>query len=269
MKFRFLFAVLTVALLVPMGAFAQEEEEYERGELAQIITWRIQPDHAMAYEAAIKKIVEAATAAELGPERGWMFFNDLYTYTLVFPVESFGYFDDPEQWMRSFEGTAGEELRKEAFAEFANINSTTLMDNMSEEKADLSYAPATEMNMEDMKFVHVDHVWAKSGKNEEFGEVTKEMFEFFGEIEIAYPTMGHESHFGDGRMTFVTPFDSKANFYGPKGLDYALESHEAGERWGELLTKWAAVIDRMEHADMAFRPDMTYMPATPEQQAAN
>ncbi len=65
MKSGIVSAALVVALAGPTVALAQQEEEYQRGDLVEIFTWEIQPDHAMAFEATIEKIVKAATAADL------------------------------------------------------------------------------------------------------------------------------------------------------------------------------------------------------------
>lgn len=264
MKSRIVSALMVAALAAPTMALAQEEQEYQRGELVEVFTWEIQPDQAMAFEAAVEKIVEAAKVADLADYK-WSFWNDVYTYTLVYPVGNFAYFDDPEQWMRPIMGTPGEEMLTEAFAAFDDINSRVVAQEIAEHKMDWSYEPEAAEMMEP-GYVHVDEFWVRGGKDDEFDEVVKEFMAFFKEMGYAYSVYGHEMHFGDaGRAVFVTTIDDLGAYYGPKGIEVAIEANDAGERWEELLGKLAGVVNRHSHGNMAFMPNMTYWPEEQQQ----
>lgn len=260
-------ALMAAALLAPASARAQEGEEYQRGDLAQVTTWEVQPDQAEAWEGAMKKFVAAAEQANLGQEHGWWFWNDLYTYTLVFPVSSFAYFDAPQQWMQAFEGTAGKGLMEEAMAEAAAVDARVISDAIAEEVPAWGYQPAAEFDMATAKFAHVDVAWMKPGKDEQFAEAMEAWAELAKVIDYPYPYVTHRMHFGDGETLFVTFFDSKSDFYGAKSFDALVAAKGAGEQMMELLAKWNAAVARAQHYDIAARPELSYWPA--EEMASN
>ena len=136
---RALTVLIVAGFALPTAVNAQEQQE--KGEMAQIIQWKVQPDQAMEFEAGIGGIVEAAEAAGLADYR-WLFWNDLYTYTLVFPVADMAYFNDPDQWMRGIFGTAGEETLTAAFETLGPIQSDVILNQIVEEDASISYWPA-------------------------------------------------------------------------------------------------------------------------------
>lgn len=259
MKARLILGVLlTAALAAAPGALAQEEDS--EGRVVQVQTWNVEPSDAARFEAAIEKVVEAAGQAGLTRDYGWSFYNELFTYTLVYPVENMAYFDDPDQWMRQFQGTPGEETLNAAFAEFDYVSSKVVANEIAEHLTEWTYEPAGSDG--DYGYAHVDEFWVKSGMDDEFGELVKEFMAFFKEIGYTYPIYGHRVRFGDsGRRVFVTVFDSKEAFYGSRSLDNLIEMKGAGEQWGGLLERFAKVITAAKHSDTEYQPHLSYWPA--------
>lgn len=260
MKSRLIVGALLLPLLVPLTGAAQEGSE--RGQLFWVETIEVQPSDAMGYEAVVAKVVKAAGEAGLSTDYKWAFWRDLYTYTLVFPISNFAYWDDPNQWERQFEGTPGEQALEDAFAEFSTLNARTVSSEVIEEVADWSYAPAAAV-ADELNLAHVDELWIKPGKQQEFGELIEEFGAFFGEVGYRYPVDGHRVHFGDtGRAIFVTFYDSKEAYYGANSLDRLIAEKGAGEKWGDLLERLSAVMVGMEHGDAEMQAGMTYWPSS-------
>ncbi len=248
---------LLAFLLTPAAALAQES--YERGEMLFIETVKVMPKDAQAYEATIAKVVEAAELAKMSADYKWAFMNDGFTYTLVYPFNKMAYWDDPQQWMRAFQGTAGEAKLNEAFAEFSNLSMRTVAAEVVEHVKDWSYSPA--MEMDDSYLAHVEEFWVMSGKQEQFNEITKEIMAFFKELGYPYAIAGHRTLFGDtDRVTFVIWFNDRGMFYGANSVEKLVEKQGMGEKWGALMGKLSQVVVDHDHGDMDFKPNMSYWP---------
>ncbi len=268
MKNRLIPLALMFGLVVPATVLGQTDD-YERGQLYQVSTREVLPAHAEAYESIIEKVVEAAKKGNIGVGYRWAFWSKGSTYTLVYPVANYAYFDTPDQFMRAFEGTEGEALMQEAFAEFENIARTVLMDEISELKAEWSYEPESGgVTTENLKFGHIDEIWLKSGTDEEFAELNKEWLSLFKDINYPYAYDGHEVHFGDsGRVVYVTFIDDLAEYYGVNDMMALVEAAGATERMEALDARFNAIAERWDHYNMSFMPNMTYWPT--EEMASN
>lgn len=263
MKFRFISAFLVAALALPVAALAQEHEQGAHKKLVQVITWQVQPDQMDEWEAAIKQIVEAAQAANVSEDYGWSFYSSTSNYTLVYPIANYAYFDDPMQWMRQFEGTEGDAKLKTAMASINSIDHRVINEEIAEHKLDWSYMPGDdfEQKLAEHKFTHIDEFWVRPGKSEEFGEVIKEYVAFFAEIGYGYPILGHEMKFGQsGRAVFVTVVDDLSDFYGASSFQQTAINANATDRMEALWAKLTPTIDKWEHGDETYRPELTYWP---------
>jgi hypothetical protein len=260
MRTRAILLPLFLGLLLPSALRAQSDNE-QRGDLLYIETVKVSPADAAAYEAGIAKVVKAAELAELGEGFKWAFMNDMFTYTLVYPFGDFAYWDDRDQWMRQFGDTPGEAMLKEAFGELSDLSTRVVAAEVVEHVKDWSYEP--KKSRPDATKAHIDVFWVKSGKGEEFSELTKDVMAFFGEIGYVYPVAGHRVHFGDtDRRVFVIWYDDAAGFYGANSLETLVEKKGAGERWGKLMARMATLIVDADHGDSELKPGMTYWPVS-------
>ncbi|UCF21477.1 MAG: hypothetical protein JSU87_08860 [Gemmatimonadota bacterium] len=245
-------------LALPVAGLSQEGEGYEYGQLSQVSTWEVDPAEAAAFETAVKKVAEAAAMAKT-PYR-WAFWQNGSRYTLVFPVGSFGYFDDPMQFMRSFMGTEGEAKMQEAMASFEVLHIHTVAEEMAEMKADWSYEPEG-YDMHSTKYGHFDVMWLKPGSEEKFDELNKEWVGFFKDLGYPYPYHAHEIHFGDsGRVVYVTFTDDLSAYYGENSLMKLIEAKGMGERWQKMDELFGGTVHRWEHYEETLRMDLSYWP---------
>ncbi|UCC84353.1 MAG: hypothetical protein JSW46_05325 [Gemmatimonadota bacterium] len=258
MTSRIISFALAVALAAPLTALAQEGQGYERGQLLQVTTFSVDPADGPKFEAAVKQIAEAAGKANT-PYR-WAFLQDGSQYTFVYPVDSYGYFDDPAQFERSFAGSEGEAQMQEAMASFATMNFKVLAQEIVEEKAAWSYE-VEGWDPTSMTAVHMDVMWLKPGAASEFDALNEEWSAFFGQIDYPYPYTGHEVHFGDtGRVVYVTFVDDLSTYYGANNLEKMIETKGMSASWQELTGRIDMTISRWEHNNAIYRPDMSYWP---------
>lgn len=261
---KFLSALLIAALALPVAALAQEaEHEMKDSSLVQVMTWKVAPDQTDEWEAAIKQIVSAAQAANLGHEYGWTFYSKNNDYTLIYPVSSFAYFDDPMQWIRQFEGTEGNEPLQAAMASINSIDHRVISEQIAVHKMDWTYMPGDfadfQQKIDDHKYVEVLEFSIRPGKSEEFSGIVKEYMTFFKEIGYPYPIMGHDTKFGQsGRAVFVTVIDDLSDFYGANSFEQTVANANATERMQELWAKFTPTIDDWEQTIMVHRPELQY-----------
>lgn len=251
-------ALLVLAAAFPVTLAAQEGEEgYERGQLYSVTTWEVLPAHAMKWEEAIKQVVAAAREAD--SPYNWYFWQEGSKYTIVFPVGNFAYFDDPEQWMRSIEGTPGEPLMQEAMAAFPTIDATVVSDELVEEKPEWSYG-VEGWGPDRIKYGVIFVVWPRTGMNEEFAQLNKDWVAFNDELGYPYPYTAHEVHFGaaTSRTVYVTYVDDLSEFYGENNTMKMIEAHDMGEQWEPLIGRFMEVAERFEEHTIMFRPDLSY-----------
>lgn len=250
----------TLALLVGLAAPAAllAQEGAERGQLYEVSTWEIDPADAAAFEATVKQVAEAAAKAKIGYR--WMYWQDGSQYTLVFPVSSFAYFDDPMQFARAFQGTPGEAQMTEAMAKFPQIRSQVVAREMVEVKESWSYT-VEGFGLDDIKYGHVDVIWVRPGMEEEFDRLNKEWVQLFEDLGYPYPYDTHEVHFGDtGRTIYVTFVDDLSKFYGENDLMTWLQKKNMGARAAALDKQFNAVTARWKHYNATYRADMSYWP---------
>jgi hypothetical protein len=259
MTSRIISLALALAVAAPLTALAQEGgQEDERGQLLQVSTFAVDLADGLKFEAAVKQLVEAAGQANTPYH--WAFLQDGSQYTFVYPVDSYGYFDNPMQFISSFIGTEGEAQMQEAMASFGTMNIKVVAEEIVEEEADWSYE-VEGWDPTSMTAVHMDVMWLKPGADSEFEAHNKDMTAFFRQIGYAYPYTGHQVHFGDtGRVVYVTFIDDLSEYYGANNLEKVIEAKGMGARWQELMERMGAVVGRWEHNNATYRPDMSYWP---------
>lgn len=262
MKSRLVSALLAAALAAPTFAFAQDESADAPRQLAQVMTWQVDAAQIGEWETAVKKVVEAAETANLGMDRGWFFYQMTPTrYTLVFPVPDMAYFDDPDQWMRSFQGTEGEAILQEAFAMISGVDHRVIVNEMLEVKDDWSYTPEGYAPTGE-GFAHVEQMWLRPGQQQAFDAVVKEYMAFFASIGYPYQVMGHEVHFGakSDRVDFVIFADDRSKFYGENSFNALAEAAGESGTMQELFSRLTPTIVDWDHKEADYRADLSYWP---------
>lgn len=259
MRTRLILGTLLAALAVPIAALAQEAPE--RGQLGEWVIWQVAPDDAAAFEAVVKKVVEAAELAALGEEHGWVFWQSGFMYGLYGNVEDMAQFDDPDAFMRAFQGTAGEAMLMEAFEEFGALDYDVLSREVVEAPPGWSYTPETSY-AEETPLARAYEAWMKPGTEMKADELSKEWVAFLKEVGYGYEAVGLRVHFGDvGRLIYVTYIDSEADYFGANNFMKLVEEKGLGEKWGDLIGRWNKLIRRYNETTWTHRADLSYLPS--------
>ncbi len=256
MKVRFVLIMLALALLgLTTPAMAQEE----RGQLWDVQTISVRPDHMDEFMETVGMIKAAAEAANLSAEYGWHVWVRDFDVTIASMANDMATFDDPEAWMRQFQGTAGEAMLTEAMGRFMDeISSQSGLREVYEQVEAWSYAPANptfEVQSHAQRF----DFWVKPGMQEQFEKVSKEIMAFQGALESPYPVNGYRMHFGDtGRVTFLIMNDGWADFYGKNDMEAKMEATGTAEKWGSIMSDFRDCITASESSQMDYIADLSY-----------
>ena len=257
MRTRLILSFLVAALAVPVASFAQEEGE--RGQLGEMMTWRVAPEAAADFEAAITKIVEAAELANIGEEFAWFFWQDGFDYGFYAPTENMAQFDDPDAFMRAFQGTPGEAPLMEAFESFGSLHYEVLSREVIEGVPGWDYT--LEQPVE-INYALMYESWMKPGTEMKADELSKEWVAFLQEVGYPYQAAGYRVHFGDvGRLVFFIWYDDQADYYGPKDMAKLVEAKGLGAKWEEFGKRWNALITRYDETTWTYRADLSYTPS--------
>lgn len=257
MRTRLILSFLVAALAVPVASFAQEASE--RGQLGEMMIWRVAPEAAAAFDAAVTKIVEAAKLAEIGEDHAWYFWQDGFDYGFYAPAENMAQFDDPDAFMRAFQGTPGEAMLMEAFESFGSMDYEVLSREVIELVPGWGYT--LEQPVE-IKYAAMYESWMKPGTEMKADELSKEWVAFLQETSYPYEAAGYRVHFGDvGRLVFFIWFDNQADYYGPKDFAKLVEAKGLGAKWGDFMERWNALITRYEQSTWTYRADLSYTPS--------
>jgi hypothetical protein len=254
---RFIPLALAFAMALPATLLAQDYEQ-EIGQLYQVTTWDVDPATAQTFEEAVKLFVSAAEKAN--SQYNWAFWQKGSQYMIVFPVNSFAYFDDPGQFMRSLAGTPGQADVEKAMETWPAVNANVISDEMAELKEDWSYMVES-FDMATMTAAHFDIMWTKPNSEEAWDKLNKEWAAFFNDLGHPYPYNGHSVRFGDsGRTVYVTFIDNLSDYYGKNSLMKMIEAKGMGERWWALEEQMGETVRSWDHYDMIYRRDMSHWP---------
>jgi hypothetical protein len=248
-----LFMAWTV--LPPAPAIAQEEEE--DGDLVQIIVFDVAPADRAVFKSGVEKYVEAAASAGLGQEFGWHFWSHDRGYSLIWPIDSFAEFDDP-QFEASFEGTPGEALRDEAQAIINSIQYSS-QSQINETVPDWTYDPATPM-AERAKAAFVWTEWPKNGMQDEYGEMVEGWVAMMEQMNYPYRVLAHRTRIGDGGVSFVFFVDGLDKFHSDATWTDLIKAADLEDAMEELEERNFDLIKRYETMTATYQLEMSYWP---------
>lgn len=153
-------------------------------------------------------------------------------------------------------------MMQEAWAEYENINSTEVSEQIFERNAEWSYQ-VEDFDFDKVKYAHVDEVWLKPGPgmDEKFEELNEDWIAFFQALGYPYPYDGYEIHFGDAdRIVYVTYIDNLSAYYGANDFMKLVEAKNMGERAKDLDARFNAIAKRWEHHTITYKPRMSCWP---------
>lgn len=260
---RKLFAPLSLlfmigAVLPPAPAIAQDDEE-EKGDLVYIITYDVAPADRDAFKAAAMKYVEAAAAADMGVEWGWRFWSHPRGYSLIWPIDSFAEFDDP-QFNAQFEDTPGAALRDEAQAMFNKIQFDA-SGQVVESVPAWTYEPSNPLPPDQVKSAWVWTEWPKNGMQDEYGEMVEGWVSLMEEMDYPYRVLAHRTRIGDGGVSFVFFVDGLDKFYSASAWADLIEAAGLSDTEEALSDRNDELIKRYETMSASYELEMSYWPA--------
>lgn len=249
-------AVFAAALMLPLIPAQAVSQDMEPGELGLVMTVEVAPAHRDAYRSAVEKLNEAAAAAGIeGYE--WHFWSNDKGFLLYYPISDFAYFDDPMQLWRQFEGTPGESLRNEFFAEVQTIPQSTKTE-VVENIPSLTYWPES---YTDVGANHVHFEWLVDGAAEEaWMENARGFVALLETIGYPYGVRAYRTRIGDERMIWVFFAPSLAEFFADEAWDDLIEAAGAQDELDALGEEWAPLVSHWEHSNSGYVESMSYDP---------
>jgi hypothetical protein len=257
MKVRFVPIMLALALA---GLTSPTVAQEERGQLWDVQTIKVRPDHMDEFMEAVGTIKAAAEAANLAPEWGWHVWTEDFDVHLASMASDMASFDDPEAWMRQFEGTPGQEMVAGAMTKLmTEIAAQPGNRELYEHMEAWSYAPEAPV-YEQPAGAYRHDFWIKPGMAEAFEKVIKDIMAFQMENGAFYSVEGHRVHFGDaGKATFLVVHGGWADFYGKNSFEAQVEAAGKAAAWEEIMTALRDCITAYESSQMEYVPDLSYL----------
>lgn len=259
--------VAALAAVVPLlaggPAPALAQQEGVRTEYVFVQKFQVAPGDAATFLEAARMAVQAAGQADLARQYGWALYRDGFDFYLVEWPGSMAYFDDPQQWMRQFEGTPGHGTLMAALAMFEEVDmsSTSWVEATEPEWSYMPENPA--VGPGDYRGVYVVQDWVRFGHQQAFAENTKAIMGLLGEVGYPYPVFGHRGVIADGgQVTFVVVHDGLDRFYGQNSLERLLAAAGKAEEWGRLMEARSPMLRKVASFTAAYLPEHSYEPGT-------
>jgi len=254
---RFFAAALLLAASLPHAVAAQEASP--GGQKMNVTEYRLLPADAARFEAVAGELVNAAREINLDAGYGWFYWNDAFDYTLVYPFENMAYWDDPDQWIRQYQGTSAETNVQELFEEFATIQLEVTENVILETVPNWSYLLEEAVSSEQSAFVLANNIWLENGSEMKWDALAQDYVALLAEIEYPYPTIGYRVLFGGGAaIRYVTLYDSKVAYYGTNSMDRLVEAKGRMATWEDILERYTLMAAKEEVAHGAAKPNMGY-----------
>ena len=256
MRVRFVvLALISLTVTLPRPTQAQEAER----QLWDVETMSVRPDHIDEFMEAAAAVREAAVAANLGAEWGWHIWSEGVNVIIASPAQSMAQFDDPEAWMREFQGTPGEALLNETMERvMTEISIVPSKREIMVQVPEWGYEP-TEPPFDTPTYAEYIEFWVAPGKYEEMQAVIADVVAFHQEHDAYYPFNGYQVMFGDvGRIAFLIFNDGWADYFGTNSLEAQMEAEGGSDEWEALMARMRDCITDMSVSQMAYHPELSY-----------
>ncbi len=262
-------AVLAVAVLALAAgappATAQEDpapadrQQADRPDYVVVTWFEVAPPDADAFRAAVRDVRQTAVDAGIPSDFRWDIYARDNTYVFVSWREAMADFDDPDAFMRQFEGEHAERLG-EIFESFGDVQATALT-NVLRPRPDWSHTPdETPVTMGQHAGVFVISHWPGRTTPDAFEASAKRVVAFVGEVGYPYPVQAYQVMLGDEHVEFVIPFDDPAELYGANALQPLVEAAGRADEWEGILRDHRALLADMDSQILFYLPDLSYRP---------
>ncbi len=257
-------AASCLALAFALPAWAQETSMQAYAEAAprfiEVNQLDIAPADADAFLALVKQVKDAAVAVGLDPKFRWDTYRWDNTIYFVSWHESMGDFDNPEAFAQAFAGTAQEATVQQAMTKSQSMNIVGKTE-VAMYQWDWSYLPENPAFQPGQHGgIYVIDNWIAPGKLEAWAENTKGVMEMLAQMDGPYPVIATQTMMGDGRVSFVIPFDNMSNFYGANSLQEGLAASGMQEQWGAHMQKRSPLLSKTKSQFAWYLPEHSYRP---------
>jgi len=251
------FAAAVLALGIAAPALGQEDGP----QYMEVSALRFTPADAEGFLEIVKTVRDAAVEAELDPRFAWdAYRRDNIVYFVTWH-ESLVDFEDPEAFVRAFQGTSVEDRVMAAFERSTAFHVRQGSSEISRARPDLSYMPETPAMAEgEHGGVFVLRQWPM-GDMAAYEESIKDFMGMLTEMSGPYPVLLSQNLIGRGGYVIAVPFDDLGSFYGPSSLTAGLEASGMTARWREHEAAHRQLVSDVESFHVMYLPEHSYRPA--------
>lgn len=248
-------AVLALGVAAP--TLAQEEQAPPYVEVTQL---RFSPADAEGFLDMVKTVRDAAVEARLDPGFAWdTYRRDNIVYFVTFH-ESMADFEDPEAFVRAFEGTSVADRVMAAFERSMAYQVREGLNEVSRTRPDLGYVPATPaVAPGEQEGVFILRQWP-AGDMQAYEESLKDFMGMLTEMGAPYPVVVNQNLIGKGGYVIAVLFDDLGSFYGPNSLEEGLAASGMAARWGEHQTAHRQLVSDVTTFHVMYLPEHSYRP---------
>lgn len=257
---RFSTTASMVLIAVGVAAPIAAQEAPPFSEVSRI---EFAPADVDAFLEAVKTVRDAAVEAELDARFAW----DLYSWdnTLYFVTwhESLVNFEDPEAFMRAFQGTAVADRVMAAFESTTSLHVRSGINEVFRARPDMSYVPdSPAMADGEHQGVLVIRQWPGGGDPGAYEESAKGFIGMLTEMGGPYPVYVSQNVIGRGGYVLAVPFDAMSSLYGENSLEEGLAASGMGARWAEHQASHRALLADTESFHVMYMPEHSYRPGS-------
>ncbi|HSM35546.1 MAG TPA: hypothetical protein VK837_04040 [Longimicrobiales bacterium] len=251
-------SLLLLAAAAP-AALAQDEAESEQPEYVVLSTAEVSPPNIDAFTEIVAEFRQLAMDAGIGADFRWDVYSRDNEFVLVSWRETMATFDDPQAFMRQFEGEYAERL-PEIFQRMEDVEATWVT-SVLRPRQDWSYQPAEVPFAEGQQGgVFVFSQWPGRASEEEFAASAENLIGFIDEVGYAYPLYAFQVMLGDEHVEFVVAFDTPAGFYGENSLGTLVEGAGRMDEWEGLVDAHNQLLADTDSQVLFYRPELSYRP---------
>lgn len=249
-------AVIALSFGVAAPSLAQEAPPF-----SEVSRLELAPADVDPFLEAVKTVRDAAMEASLDARFAWDVYRWDNTIYFVTWHESLVNFEDPEAFVRAFQGTAVADRVMAAFESTMDLHVREGINEVFRGRPDMSYVPASPAVAEgEHAGVLVIRQWPAGGDPAVYEESAKGFMGMLTEMGGPYPVFVSQNLIGRGGYVIAVPFDAMSSLYGENSLEEGLAASGMGARWGDHATAHQELLADVESFHVMYLPEHSYRP---------
>lgn len=251
-------APAAILLVLALAAPAHGQDAPAYSEVSQV---ELAPADASAFLEAVKTVRDAATEVNLDARFAWDAYRWDNTIYFVTWHESLANLEDPEAFVRAFQGTEVADRVMAAFQSTGPLDVEGGMSEVNRARPDLGYVPESPAVQHGQhEGVLVIRQWPAGGDPAPYEESVKGFMSMLSEMDAPYPVFVSQNMVGRGGFVIAVPFESMSSFYGENSLPRGLAEAGMGDRWSEHEAAHRKLISNAESFHVWYLPEHSYRP---------